>query len=174
RMTGGAVHATDPTNASRTLLYRSDRLPDAAWDPWLLDLFETPAAVLPEVRRSSGSFGTVQGVRGLPDGLPILGVAGDQQAALYGQGCTTPGAVKNTYGTGCFLMAFTGSRRVASKHGLLTTVACGPRGEPAFALEGSVFIAGAGVQWLRDGLGVLRAGAECDAPRPRGHDNGGR
>jgi glycerol kinase len=159
RMTGGAVHATDPTNASRTLLYRSDRLSEAAWDPWLLDLFETPAAVLPEVRRSSGSFGVVKGVRGLPDGLPILGVAGDQQAALYGQGCTTPGAVKNTYGTGCFLMSFTGPRRVASKHGLLTTVACAADGGPAYALEGSVFIAGAAVQWLRDELGMIDVAA---------------
>jgi glycerol kinase len=162
RMTGGAVHATDPTNASRTLLYRSDKLAKAAWDPWLLDLFETPAAVLPEVRRSSGSFGTVVGVRGLPDGLPILGVAGDQQAALYGQGCTTAGAVKNTYGTGCFLMAFTGSRRVASKHGLLTTVACSADGGAAYALEGSVFIAGAGVQWLRDELCVIPTAADVE------------
>src|SRR4029079_7721728 len=98
-----------------TLLYRSGLLASASWDPWLVDLFETPAAVLPEVRRSSGSFGTVSKVRGLPEGLPILGIAGDQQAARYGQGCTTAGAVKNTYGTGCFLMAFTGSKRVASK-----------------------------------------------------------
>jgi glycerol kinase len=96
RMTGGAVHATDPTNASRTLLYRSDDLRKAAWDPALLDLFEVPSEVLPEVRRSSGSFGTVQGVRGLPDGLPILGVAGDQKAALSVQGCRTPGGVMNT------------------------------------------------------------------------------
>ena len=153
QLTGGAVHATDPTNASRTLLYRSDRR--LGWSSELLDLFEVPEEVLPEVRRSSGSFGTVRGVRGLPDGLPILGVAGDQQAALYGQGCTTPGAVKNTYGTGCFLMSFTGSRRVASKHGLLTTVACAEDGGPAYALEGSVFIAGAAVQWLRDELGVI-------------------
>lgn len=163
RMTGGRVHATDPTNASRTLLYRSDRLASARWDDGLLDLFETPRAVLPEVRRSSGEFGVVRGVRGLPDGLPILGVAGDQQAALYGQGCTTAGAVKNTYGTGCFLMAFTGARRIASRHGLLTTVACAEDGGPAYALEGSVFIAGAAVQWLRDELGVIATSAEVEA-----------
>ncbi len=163
RMTGGQVHATDPTNASRTLLYRSDRLASARWDDGLLDLFETPRAVLPEVRRSSGEFGVVRGVRGLPDGLPILGVAGDQQAALYGQGCTTPGAVKNTYGTGCFLMAYTGARRIASRHGLLTTVACDAGGGPAYALEGSVFIAGAAVQWLRDELGVIETAADVEA-----------
>ena len=160
KLTGGAVHATDPTNASRTLLYRSDRR--LGWSEELLDLFEVPADVLPEVRRSSGSFGSVKGVRDLPDGLPILGVAGDQQAALYGQGCTTPGAVKNTYGTGCFLMSFTGAKRVASKHGLLTTVACAADGGPAYALEGSVFIAGAAVQWLRDELGVIDVASEIE------------
>jgi glycerol kinase len=161
-MTGGAVHATDPTNASRTLLYRSDKLASARFDDWLLDLFEVPRSVLPEVRRSSGSFGTVRGVRGLPDGLPILGVAGDQQAALYGQGCVTPGAVKNTYGTGCFLMAYTGAKRIVSRHGLLTTVACSEDGGAAYALEGSVFIAGAAVQWLRDSLGVISSSAEVE------------
>jgi glycerol kinase len=161
RLTGGAVHATDPTNASRTLLYRSDRLDTARWDPALLDLFEVPAGVLPEVRRSSGSFGVVKG--GLLQGLPILGVAGDQQAALYGQGCTTPGAVKNTYGTGCFLMAYTGAKRVASRHGLLTTVACSADGGPAYALEGSVFIAGAAVQWLRDEMGVIATSGDVEA-----------
>ncbi len=163
RMTGGRVHATDPTNASRTLLYRSDRLASAGFDDTLLKLFEVPRAVLPEVRRSSGEFGVTRGVRGLPDGLPILGVAGDQQAALYGQGCVTPGAVKNTYGTGCFLMAFTGAKRVASRHGLITTVACAEDGGPAYALEGSVFIAGAAVQWLRDALGVIDATVDVEA-----------
>jgi glycerol kinase len=163
RMTGGAVHATDPTNASRTLLYRSDKLASARFDDELLELFEVPRAVLPEVRRSSGSFGALKGVRGLPDGLPILGVAGDQQAALYGQGCTTPGAVKNTYGTGCFLMAYTGTKRVASRHGLLTTVACSADGGAAYALEGSVFIAGAAVQWLRDSLQAIGSSADVEA-----------
>jgi glycerol kinase len=163
RLTGGRVHATDPTNASRTLLYRSDRLARAAFDDALLDLFEVPRAVLPEVRASAGDFGVTRGVAGLPDGLPILGVAGDQQAALFGQGCVTKGAMKNTYGTGCFLMAHTGSERVASRHGLLTTVACAEDGGRAYALEGSVFIAGAAVQWLRDSLGLIARADETDA-----------
>ena len=163
RLTGGRVHATDPTNASRTLLYRNDRLDRLGFDDDLLDLFGVPRALLPEVRRSAGDFGVTRGAPGLPDGIPILGVAGDQQAALYGQGCTTPGATKNTYGTGCFLMSFTGSRRVASRHGLLTTVACAADGGPAYALEGSVFIAGAAVQWLRDELGVVATAGESEA-----------
>jgi glycerol kinase len=163
RLTGGRVHATDPTNASRTLLYRSDRLDRLGFDDALLDLFAVPRALLPEVRPSAGSFGETRGVPGLPDGIPILGVAGDQQAALYGQGCTTPGAIKNTYGTGCFLMAYTGTKRVPSKHGLLTTVACAEDGSPAYALEGAVFIAGAAVQWLRDALGVIGGAAETEA-----------
>ncbi len=162
-MTGGRVHATDPTNASRTLLYRSDRLDRLGFDDALLDLFHVPRALLPEVRPSAGPFGETRGVPGLPDGIPILGVAGDQQAALYGQGCTTPGAIKNTYGTGCFLMAFTGTQRVPSKHGLLTTVACAEDGSPAYALEGAVFIAGAAVQWLRDAMGVVVTAAETEA-----------
>jgi glycerol kinase len=163
RLTGGAIHATDPTNASRTLLYRSDRLDRLGFDDRLLDRFGVPRALLPEVRRSAGDFGVTRGTPGLPDGIPILGVAGDQQAALYGQGCTTPGATKNTYGTGCFLVTFTGGRRVASRHGLLTTVACAADGGPAFALEGSVFIAGAAVQWLRDELGLIGHAGETEA-----------
>jgi len=163
RMTGGRVHATDPTNASRTLLYRSDRLDRLGFDDALLDLFAVPRALLPEVRPSAGPFGVTRGIPGLPDGLPILGVAGDQQAALYGQGCTSPGAIKNTYGTGCFLMAYTGTKRVPSRHGLLTTIACAEDGSPAYALEGAVFIAGAAVQWLRDALGVIVDAAETEA-----------
>ncbi len=159
RLTGGRIHATDPTNASRTLLFGLRRL---AWDPDLLDLFGVPAALLPEVRASSGPFGETRGVPGLPDGIPILGIAGDQQAALFGHGCVAPGGLKNTYGTGCFLMLHTGSRPVPSRAGLLTTVACGPRGEAAYALEGSVFIAGAAIQWLRDGLGVIGPAAESE------------
>src|SRR6185436_3126902 len=121
-----------------------------AWDESLLDRFEVPASVLPEVRPSSGDFGRTRGVPGLPDGIPIAGVAGDQQAALFGQGCVTAGASKNTYGTGCFLLLHTGTRPVPSRAGLITTVACGPRGEAAYGLEGSVFVAGAAIQWLRD------------------------
>jgi glycerol kinase len=176
RLTGGAVHATDPTNASRTLLYRSDRLASAGFDDALLDLFAVPRAVLPEVRASAGSFGATRGVlrdAGLPDGIPILGVAGDQQAALFGQGCTTPGAMKNTYGTGCFLVAYTGAKRVTSRHGLLTTVACDANGRPAYALEGSVFIAGAAVQWLRDALGLIARASDIEALARRAKDAAG-
>lgn len=158
-LTGGAVHATDPTNASRTLLFHLRRL---AWDDALLDRFGIPRSLLPEVRPSAGDFGVTRGVPGIPDGIPIRGIAGDQQAALFGQGCVTAGGIKNTYGTGCFLMLHTGARPVPSRAGLLTTVACGPRGEPAYALEGSVFVAGAAIQWLRDGLGILTDAAESE------------
>jgi glycerol kinase len=176
KLTAGAVHATDPTNASRTLLYRSDRLDRAGFDDGLLDLFGVPTALLPEVRRSAGDFGATRGAlreAGLPDGIPILGVAGDQQAALYGQGCTSAGAAKNTYGTGCFLMAFTGGKRVASRHGLLTTVACAEDGGAAYALEGSVFIAGAAVQWLRDALGLIATAKDVEALARKAPDAAG-
>ena len=159
RLTGGAVHATDPTNASRTLLYA---LETASWDPWLLDLMEIPASLLPEIRPSAGDFGVALGEH-LGREVPIAGVAGDQQAALYGQGCWTPGLAKNTYGTGVFLLLHTGKDPVPSKHGLLTTAACDERGGLAYALEGSVFIAGAAIQWLRDGLGVVEHAADSDA-----------
>ncbi|HEY7727041.1 MAG TPA: glycerol kinase GlpK [Candidatus Eisenbacteria bacterium] len=159
KLTRGRVHATDPTNASRTLLYDLRRL---RWDPEMLGLFGLPDALLPDVRASSGPFGATRGVPGLPDGIPILGVAGDQQAALFGQGCVAPGGLKITYGTGSFLVLHTGRRVVASRAGLLTTVACGPRGEPAYALEGSVFVAGAAVQWLRDGLGLVATAGETE------------
>ena len=158
-LTGGAVHATDPTNASRTLLYDIHR---HRWDEDLLALFGVARTLLPDVMPSSGEFGRTRGVPGLPDGIPIAGVAGDQQAALFGQGCVTAGGLKNTYGTGCFLMLHTGSRAALPKGGLLATVACGPRGETAYALEGSVFIAGAAVQWLRDGLGIIATAAETE------------
>ena len=173
RMTGGQVHATDPTNASRTLLYRSDRLDRMRFDDGLLERFEVPRALLPEVRRSAGPFGATRGVPGLPDGLPILGVAGDQQAALYGQGCTSDGATKNTYGTGCFLMTYTGTRRILSRHGLLATVACAADGGPGYAIEGSVFIAGAAIQWLRDALGLIEGAAETEALARSVPDAGG-
>ncbi|HEX7077492.1 MAG TPA: glycerol kinase GlpK [Candidatus Eisenbacteria bacterium] len=170
KLTGGATHATDPTNASRTLLYDIRR---ARWDADLTALFGVPSALLPEVRPSAGSFGVTRGVPGLPDGIPIRGVAGDQQAALFGQGCVAAGGIKNTYGTGCFLMLHTGSRPVASRSGLLTTVACGPRGEIAYALEGSVFVAGAAIQWLRDGLGLIRNAGESEALARTVPDSGG-
>lgn len=156
RLTGGDVFATDHTNASRTLLYN---LETQGWDGDLLDLLEVPRAILPEIRPSAGVFGNSRG-EALGLEVPVAGVAGDQQAALFGQGCWTPGLAKNTYGTGAFLLLNTGGTRVPSKSGLLTTMACGPRGEPAYALEGSVFIAGAALQWLRDGLGVLESASE--------------
>jgi len=159
KMTGGRLHLTDRTNASRTLLYSLD---DDAWDPALLGLFGIPAAVLPEIRSSSEVYGATDGAA-FEGEAPVAGIAGDQQAALYGHGCWTPGEGKNTYGTGAFLLVHTGGKRVPSRHGMLTTAACGPRGERAYALEGSVFIAGAAVQWLRDGLGILHDAAETEA-----------
>ncbi|MBI5711220.1 MAG: glycerol kinase GlpK [Candidatus Eisenbacteria bacterium] len=170
KLTGGATHATDPTNASRTLLFDLRR---RRWDDALLARFGVPRAVLPEVRPSSGAFGVTRGVGLLPDSIPIAGVAGDQQAALFGQGCVAPGQSKNTYGTGCFLLLHTGAKPVASRSGLLTTVACGARGEPAYALEGSVFIAGAALQWLRDGLEILRSAAESEKLAASVPDAGG-
>ncbi|MGE5175431.1 MAG: glycerol kinase GlpK [Hyphomicrobiales bacterium] len=169
-LTGGAMHATDPTNASRTLLYDIRR---GRWDDELGALFGVPAALLPEVLPSAGTFGVTRGVPGLPDGIPIQGIAGDQQAALFGQGCTAAGGIKNTYGTGCFLMLHTGGRPIASRAGLLTTIACGPKGEPAYALEGSIFIAGAAIQWLRDGLGVIGSAAESETLARSVPDAGG-
>ncbi len=170
KLTHGRVHATDPTNASRTMLYDITR---RRWDPWLLERFGIPAGVLPAVRPSAGEFGRTHAVPGLPGGIPITGVAGDQQAALFGQGCVARGQTKNTYGTGCFLLTHTGTRPVRSRAGLLTTVACGPGGGIAYALEGSVFIAGAALQWLRDGLGLLASAADSE-PLARGiRDTGG-
>lgn len=158
-LTGGRVHATDHTNASRTLLYNIDRLD---WDDELLELFGVPRAVLPTVQPSSGVLGeTTTELLGEP--VPVAGVAGDQQAALFGQGCWTSGLAKNTYGTGAFLLLNTGGERIESRSGLVTTVACGPRGEPAYALEGSIFIAGAAIQWLRDGLGLIAQAAETES-----------
>jgi glycerol kinase len=170
KLTAGHVHATDPTNASRTMLYDIGR---HRWDERLLDLFGVPASVLPRVLPSCGEFGRTSDVPGLPDGIPIAGIAGDQQAALFGQGCVSAGRSKNTYGTGCFLLLHTGSTRVLSRAGLLTTIACGPRGEPAYALEGSVFIAGAALQWLRDGLQVIQRAGDSEAIARRVGDAGG-
>ena len=158
KLTNGASHVTEPTNASRTLLYDIDKL---AWSSELCDLFGVPMSVLPEVRPSSGQFGVADGAH-IGAALPILGVAGDQQAALFGQGCVTPGLAKNTYGTGAFLLLNTGDKRVDSKNGLLTTVACDAAGQPAYALEGAIFIAGAAVQWLRDELGIVEDAAETE------------
>jgi glycerol kinase len=159
RLTNGAVHATDHTNASRTMLYDIDA---RAWSDELLELFRVPSSILPEVRESSGDFG-VAGREHLGIALPIRGVAGDQQSALFGQGCWKAGLGKNTYGTGAFLLMNTGAARPKSGTGILTTIACDARGKPAYALEAAIFIAGAAVQWLRDGLGVIQKAAETEA-----------
>jgi glycerol kinase len=158
QLTGRAVHATDPTNASRTLLYDIDAM---QWSDELCSLFGVPAPMLPEVRPSSGHFGVTDGAV-LGAEIPVLGVAGDQQAALYGQGCWLNGEGKNTYGTGAFLLMNTGRQRPRSGPGLLTTVACDASGGPAYALEGAIFIAGAAVQWLRDALGIIDEASETE------------
>jgi len=160
KLTGGRSHVTDPTNASRTLMLN---LATGRWDDAMLRLLEIPRAVLPEVRPSAGEFGRTVAHGPLPAGIPVAGVAGDQQAALFGQGCVRPGEMKVTYGTGGFLLLQTGSRLVRSRSGLLTTIACGPAGEASFALEGSVFIAGAVIQWLRDELKLLSSASESEA-----------
>src|SRR5262245_58734245 len=160
RLTGGQVHATDRTNASRTLLLN---LHTAAWDPELCAFFGVPAAVLPEVRPSAGDFGVTAGLDFLPDGLPIRGVAGDQQAALFGQCAFAPGEAKCTYGTGAFFLQHLGGKPTPSRHRLLTTLAASGAGQPQYALEGSVFVAGAAVQWLRDGLRLLESAPAVEA-----------
>jgi glycerol kinase len=158
-LTGGAVHATDETNASRTMLYDIGR---RRWDPGLMKTFGAKASMLPEVRSCTARFGrTARGLLGRE--IPITGMAGDQQAALFGQGCTAPGQMKNTYGTGGFWMANAGRTRPAAGGGLLTTLACGPRGGTVYALEGAVFIAGAAIQYLRDALGLIRDAGETEA-----------
>ncbi|MBW1817624.1 MAG: glycerol kinase GlpK [Deltaproteobacteria bacterium] len=156
KLTKGDVHATDYSNASRTLLYN---IRNRSWDPKLLDALTIPEGLLPEVRDSSGPFGdlTYKGAR-----IPITGVAGDQQAALFGQACFEPGMAKNTYGTGCFLLMNTGDRPFASRSGLLTTIAWGLDGRIHYALEGSVFVAGAAIQWLRDGLKIIDIAAASE------------
>ena len=159
KLTGGGTHATDPTNASRTLMFNLAR---REWDPAMLRMLGGPKAVLPEVRPSAGMFGKTASLGVLPAGIPVSGVAGDQQAALFGQGCVKPGEMKVTYGTGGFLLLQTGNRIVRSKSGLLTTVACGPDGGASYALEGSVFIAGAVVQWLRDEMKLLSSSSESE------------
>ncbi len=160
RLSGGAVHATDTTNASRTLLFDIQRL---AWDDELLGLLRVPRTMLPEVRASSEIVAHTKGVQGLPDGIAVAGIAGDQQAALFGQTCFAVGDAKCTYGTGAFLLVNIGDRATPSKNGLVTTVAWTRNGETTYALEGSAFIAGAAVQWLRDGLGIIRQSADVEA-----------
>jgi glycerol kinase len=157
RLTGGAVHATDATNASRTLLFDIHR---GEWDDDLLALFNVPRAMLPDVGDTAGTFGTTTAF-GAP--IAIKGIAGDQQAALIGQACFRPGMVKSTYGTGCFALLNTGHQAIASSHRLVTTIAYQFKGQRTYALEGSIFVAGAAVQWLRDGLGLIASAAETGA-----------
>lgn len=167
-LTGSSQHYTDPSNASRTMLYDIGK---RRWDEALCALFRADPDSLPQVRSSAGFFGFLRKeILGRP--IPITGIAGDQQAALYGQGCWGPGATKNTYGTGCFLMANLGTRR-RDVPGLLTTLACDEKGGPAFALEGAVFIGGAVVQWLRDGLGLIENSSEIEALARSVPDAGG-
>jgi len=169
RLTGGRIHATDATNASRTMLYD---IHAGRWDDELLQLFGVPRAVLPQVRDSAGGFGeTAMEIFGGP--VPITGMAGDQQAALVGQACFAPGMMKSTYGTGAFMLVNTGAEPVASENRLLTTVAYRLDAATTYALEGSVFIAGAAVQWLRDGLGIIGSAAEIEALAARATDAGG-
>jgi len=157
-LTGGTVHVTDVTNASRTMLFNIHTL---SWDDELLRLLGVPASLLPEVRSSSEVYGHVSAEPGLAE-LPIAGIAGDQQAALFGQMCVTPGMTKNTYGTGCFLLQNTGPSPVPSRNQLVSTVAWQVDGRTEYALEGSVFIGGAVVQWLRDGLGIIQQSADVE------------
>jgi glycerol kinase len=169
RLTGGRVHATDPSNASRTMLYN---IHDGRWDEEMLRLFEVPPEVLPEVRSSSEVYGETESVLfGHP--VPIAGIAGDQQAALFGQMGIQPGVLKNTYGTGCFMVLNTGEEPVESSNNLLTTVAWQVGERMTYALEGSVFIAGAVVQWLRDGLGLIERSSDVERLANSVADNGG-
>jgi glycerol kinase len=169
KLTGGKLHATDVTNASRTLLFDIHR---GAWDEALLALFDVPRAMLPQVLPSSGVIGETAG-NILAARIPIAGIAGDQHAALFGQRCVSPGMVKNTYGTGCFMLMHTGGTPIRSRNQLVTTAACTTGSDPAYALEGSVFVAGAAVQWLRDGLGIIHSSAEVESLAASVPDNGG-
>ncbi|MCD6507533.1 glycerol kinase GlpK [Candidatus Poribacteria bacterium] len=169
RMTGGRTHATDQTNASRTMLFNIHEL---KWDEELIGIFNVGAVRLPEVLPSSARYGVAQEPSEI-EGIPICGVAGDQQASLFGQACFERGETKNTYGTGCFLMMQTGEKPVYSNEGLLTTLACSVTERPRYALEGSVFIAGAAVQWLRDGLGIIESAAQSEEMALSVEDTGG-
>ena len=169
RLTQGRVHATEYSNASRTMLYDIHEL---RWDDGLLEALRIPHAMLPEVRDSSGIFG-VADPEWLGAEIPVAGIAGDQQAALFGQRCTEPGRAKNTYGTGCFLLMNTGRTAPVSQTGLVTTIAWGLGGEVEYALEGSIFVTGSAVQWLRDGLGLIDDAAESEAAARSVDDTGG-
>ncbi len=169
KLTNGKVHATDVSNASRTMLYNIHNL---SWDEGLLDIMNIPQNILPEVRSSSEVYGYTQNIL-TAENIPIAGIAGDQQAALFGQMCTQPGMIKNTYGTGCFMLMNTGEQPVISRNNLLTTIAWQINGKINYALEGSVFIAGAVVQWLRDGLQIIRSSKEIEELAKQVESNGG-
>jgi len=169
KLTGGSLHITDATNASRTMLFNIHSL---SWDQELLDLFDIPEKVLPEVRSSSEIYGHT-GSELFSRSIPIAGIAGDQQAATFGQMCLTPGSVKNTYGTGCFILCNTGDTPVESKNNLVTTVAWQREGITTYALEGSIFIGGAVIQWLRDGLGLIKESSQVKELAETVEDNGG-
>lgn len=168
KLTGGALHATDVSNASRTMLFN---IHTQAWDKELLDIFSVPATMLPDVFPSSDIYGYTA-IPGL-EGIAIAGVAGDQQAALFGQQCTEEGMIKNTYGTGCFIMMNTGTKAILSENNMLSTIAWKYQGETTYAMEGSIFIAGALVQWLRDGLGIIKKSADIEKLALSVSDNGG-
>ncbi len=170
KLTGGRSHVTDATNASRTLLYN---LKTGAWDKELLKIFDVPETILPHIVSNAGRLGLTKGVGVIPDGTPVTGAAGDQQAALVGQACFRPGMAKCTYGTGAFVLMNIGDKPVPSKNQLLTTVALDLNGKRTFALEGSAFIAGAAVQWLRDGLGLIKSADEIEAMAREVEDTGG-
>lgn len=169
KLTNGTVHATDVSNASRTMMFNIHTM---QWDEELLKLYDIPASMLPEVRSSSEVYGHTQNLLTSAN-IPVAGIAGDQQSALFGQMCTQSGMVKNTYGTGCFMLMNTGTKPVASHNNLLTTVAWKINGEVQYALEGSVFIAGAVVQWLRDGLRLIQTSGEVESLAAHAEDNGG-
>lgn len=171
KLTGGASHVTDFTNASRTLIFNIQTL---RWDQELLKILDIPEEILPKVQASGSIFGYIKvGIFGLSSSIPIAAVMGDQQAALYGQGCYRAGTIKNTYGTGCFLVLNTGKRLVYSKEGLLSTIGCDEKGKPVYALEGSIFIAGAVIQWLRDQLKIIQRSLESEKMIQGLKDTGG-
>lgn len=170
KLTGGQVHVTDYSNASRTLLYNIHEL---RWDEELLDILTIPASMLPEVRSSSEVYGTTAPQEFFGRAIPIAGAAGDQQAALFGQACFDVGMAKNTYGTGCFMLMHTGERAIRSQNGLLTTIAWGINGKVEYALEGSIFVAGSALQWLRDGLRMIKTAAETESYAQRVHSTDG-
>ena len=169
KLTGGKVHVTDVTNASRTMLFNIHSLD---WDQELLELFDIPQSMLPKVRSSSEVYGETAGEL-FAAKIPIAGIAGDQQAALFGQMCTEVGMVKNTYGTGCFMLMNIGDKPIVSKNNLITTIAWKVNGKVQYALEGSIFIGGAVVQWLRDGLGIISSSADVETLAQKVDDNGG-